>query len=201
MRAPPLCIIQARLNSHRLPNKMLMTLRGETLIARAYRLASTAFYEGNVVVAIPEHDEHGPLGDELRRMDVRYHAPKCGESDLLSRFHAVAHIYRWHPDCTIVRWTPDDPFKKPDLCRRVAAGERLPVELGAEAFTLSMLDEAERKTFDSKFREHITHALFPNSPPMAAPPSDHGWTIDTLEDLNRIATSKYLAAEARNEAW
>src|SRR5690242_10612729 len=40
---PPLCIIQARLDSTRLERKMLLTLNGETLIARAWRIACEAF--------------------------------------------------------------------------------------------------------------------------------------------------------------
>lgn len=201
MAVAPLCIIQARYNSHRLPGKMLLTLGGETLIARAWRIACEAFGQRNVVVAIPANDVDGPLGHALLAEIVGptvfpWHGD---ESDVLGRFHACAHTYRWHPDSVIVRYTPDDPLKDVDSLRRVAAGERLPVEQGGEAFTLAMLDAAHERLrlrdglpagWPMGAREHITHALFPDSPP---PPAPLGcWTIDTRED--------YEAAEAQMSA-
>lgn len=197
MMTPPLCIVQARYHSTRLPGKMLLTLGDETLIARGVRLACEAFDAAHVVVAIPKADEPGPLGDELRRIGATIFAWEGVENDVLGRFHACAHAYRWHPESVIVRYTPDDPFKSVEGLRRVAAGERLPVEIGGEAFTLGTLDEAQR-TASSQYhtwvgdtpvviakspnpREHITHALFPTLPP---PPPPGVWTIDCQADLD-----------------
>jgi spore coat polysaccharide biosynthesis protein SpsF (cytidylyltransferase family) len=192
---PVLCIIQARYHSTRMPAKMLCTLDDpvhgtETLIARAWRLAGEAFGADNCVVAIPVADREGSLGEELSRIGATICAVYGPENDVLGRFHCCAHQYRWHPDSVIVRWTPDDPFKDPAMCRRVASGERLPVELGAEAFTLGMLDRAHAnapewghdKPLTQKYREHIGQhpALFP-APPPPCPPGV--WTIDTPADL------------------
>lgn len=181
----PLCIIQARLHSARLPNKMLLELGGETLIVRAHRLACEAFGQADVVVAIPASDGDGPLGDELRRISASVFAWDGAESDVLGRFHACAHHYRWHPQTVIHRWTPDDPFKMVVAVRAVVNGTRLPVEMGGEAFTLQMLDHAyarvgmmQLKTEQARLREHITYALFSTWPP--APPEGL-WTIDTPE--------------------
>ena len=182
MNIPSLCIIQARLKSTRLENKMLLKLGKETLIARAWRLAVETFQDC-AVVAIPKSNEDGPLGDELRRVGARIFAWDGPENDVLGRFHACAHRYLWHPQSVIVRWTPDDPWKDPATCRLVAAGVRLPVEQGAEAFILDMLDAAwERLRLipDSPLREHITDALFPSRVP--APDDGKCWTVDTPED-------------------
>lgn len=179
MGLSPLCIIQARYGSTRLPGKMLCDLGGETLIARGYRLACEAFHPANVVVAIPAKDGAGPLGDELRRIDATVFGYDGPEHDVLGRFYACAHSLRWTPDAVIVRYTPDDPFKRPDLMQRVAEGVRLPVELGGEAFTLAMLDEAYFRN-DAE-REHLTTVLFPVAPPPAPP--GQVWTIDTQADL------------------
>ena len=183
MFVQPLCIIQARQYSKRLPGKMLLELHGETLIARAVRLAGEAFGAGNVVVAIPQGDIGTPLHAHLQKMHVAAVPVPVPENDVLARFWYVAHLFRWHPDSVIVRWTPDDPFKEPKLCKRVALGERLPVELGAEAFTLAMLDAAYERTA-LRNREHITHALFPTLPPPA--PTDRQLTVDTPEDWARV---------------
>lgn len=207
---PPLCIIQARYHSTRLPGKMLMTLPTlrwpsnpeewreatqdarkvkvaveETLIARAVRLARLAF-GAEVRVAIPLSDNAGPLGDELRRIDANVCAWDGPEWDVLGRFLYAAEGSRWHPDAVIHRWTPDDPFKAPARCREVAEGARHPVELGGEAWTLAMLREKHRASFDHlgeeyfREREHFgSHAKMVNP----------GWTVDTIED--------YHAARAR----
>lgn len=178
LNIPPLCIIQARYNSTRLPGKMLLKMDGETLIARAWRVACEAFGEANVVVAIPMSNANQPLWDELRRLDANRIEWHGDENDVLGRFHFVAHTFRWHPDSVIVRYTPDDHRKDAALLQRVAAGQRLPVEMGGEAFTLAMLTEA---FVHSPHREHITHALF-KVPAPAAPNDGTVWTIDTPED-------------------
>ena len=197
MNIAPLCIIQARLNSSRLKNKMLLTLGAETLIARAWRIACEAFGPLNVVVAIPADDDVIVAALSLAALEARCIAQQIfrwdgPEDDVLGRFYHCAHKYRWHPDSVIFRWTPDDPFKDPEMCRWVAAGERLPVELGGEAFTLAMLDAADKECRgwvkilengdEVDPREHITHALF-DTPPPPAPPGQV-WTIDTQADLD-----------------
>ena len=198
----PLAIIQARLNSTRLPRKMLLTLGGETLIERGHRIAVEAFGAEHVLVAIPAGDEPGPLGDELRRIGASIFSWEGPESDVLSRMYHAAHSRRWHPDSVIVRITAEDPFKDPAAMRRVAAGERLPVEIGGEAFTLGMLDAAMERLSGALppdpdrpvcvpvvrefVREHITYALFVNDPP---PPPPGCWTVDTAEDLTQARSA------------
>jgi spore coat polysaccharide biosynthesis protein SpsF (cytidylyltransferase family) len=193
----PLCVIQARHHSQRFPGKMLAKLGNETLIARGHRMACEVFGEANVVVAIPADDAAGPLGDELRKIGATVFPWSGDEADVLSRFWACAHTYRWHRDAVIVRWTPDDPFKDPQKVRAVVEGVRHPAELGAEAFTLAMLDEAHERiqrpdTAAGTAREHITHALFPTLPP----PAPAGvWTIDTAADLE---TARKQAKSAKS---
>jgi spore coat polysaccharide biosynthesis protein SpsF (cytidylyltransferase family) len=161
---PPLCIIQCRLNSTRLPQKMLAELGDETLIARAYRMAVAHFGDEHVVVAIPFKDWDGPLGDELRR------------------FYEVARTYRWRPESVLHRWTPDDPWKNSLAIMRAVNGERVSAETGGEAFTLAMLEHAHATVTHTHHREHITYALYGSLPP--SPPPGQTWTIDTQSDLD-----------------
>jgi spore coat polysaccharide biosynthesis protein SpsF (cytidylyltransferase family) len=178
----PLVIIQARLASTRLPNKMLCDLGGQTLIERAWGIACEAFGADDCVVAIPKGDEDGPLGAELDRIGANVFAWEGDERDVLGRFDACAWTYRWKRDSVIVRYTPDDPFKSAEHLWRVVSGERLPVELGGEAFTLGMLDAAHRRTPKGYVsREHLTWVLFPFAlPPIGIP----GYTVDTQADLD-----------------
>jgi spore coat polysaccharide biosynthesis protein SpsF (cytidylyltransferase family) len=179
MTPSPLAIVQARMGSTRLPGKMLLTLGGKPLVWWAWSAAVEAFGPENVVVAIPASAENDVLAKAVQDFGgtlFRWDGP---EADVLSRFWHCAHTYRWHPDTVLIRVTPDDFLKHPGMMRRVAAGERLPVELGAEAFTLAMLDHLDCAT-PPQGREHLTDAFAPLWPPPPAPPGL--WTIDTPED-------------------
>jgi spore coat polysaccharide biosynthesis protein SpsF (cytidylyltransferase family) len=178
---PPLAIVQARMGSKRLPGKVLLPIHGVPLIEHVWRRTVKAFGKQHTVVAHPDTPENAPLVEVLESLGAQRFAWDGPENDVLSRFYYCAHRYRWHPDSVIVRVTADDWRKNPAMMKRVANGERLPVELGAEAFTLAMLDEAQGTVgFQADYREHITHALFPTAPPKPPPGI---WTIDTAEDL------------------
>lgn len=139
MTTPPLCIIQARLHSTRLPNKMLIELGGETLIARAWRTACQIFREEHCVVALPMCDSMSALGDECRRLGANYRAVWPDERDVLGRFWECADAYRDDPTDVIVRVTPDD----------------FPIDVTRERFTLAQLDHWHATVTDPKLREHI----------------------------------------------
>ncbi len=190
----PLAIIQARMNSKRFPGKVLMRLDGMTLLERAWRTACSAFGRDNVVIAHPATD--GEIAAHADAMLAQRFEWNGDENDVLGRFHACAHTYRWRAESVLVRVTPDDPFKTVAGLLRVADGERLPVEIGGEAFTLAMLDVAldrysgkttqgviGRETIERirRNREHISFALFDQDAPL--PPRGQVWTIDMPEDL------------------
>lgn len=169
------------MGSKRLPGKVLLPIGGMPLIEHVWRRAVKAFGKRNTVVAYPNMAENAPLVAVLESLGAQRFAWDGPENDVLGRFFHCAHRYRWHPDSVIVRVTADDWRKSPAMMKRVAKGERLPVELGAEAFTLAMLDHAQATVgLESDKREHLTHALFPTEPPKA--PAGI-WTIDTAEDL------------------
>jgi spore coat polysaccharide biosynthesis protein SpsF (cytidylyltransferase family) len=183
--APVLCIIQARLASMRLKEKMLQHLNGEMLIERAWRMASEMF--DNVVVAVPHEDGEGPLAAELARINADVFVDKDRDpADVLGRLYRCAFERVWRPDCLIVRWTPDDPWKDAECIHRALNGERPPVEWGCEAFTFEMLTRAHDRTLthdplNRKPREHVTYALWHREAPK---PNEPGlWTIDTYDDL------------------
>jgi len=180
---PPLAIIQARMGSTRFPGKMMAPLAGHPLIWYAWRRSIEAFGEANVVVAIPASNENHVLRDFI--------VESCGgrvfewagpEDDVLGRFFHCAHAYRWHPHSVILRVTPDDPLKDPVLMQAVAAGERHPVELSCEAFTLDQVSMLEQLAKDPAQREHLS-TLFPVSAPSAPPGT---WSVDTEADLLAI---------------
>jgi len=197
----PLAIIQARMGSTRLPGKMLLPVNGEPLVVRVWRLTCRAVGPHNVIVAVPGSEENRPLLAELARVKADVFVYAGPENDVLGRFHQCAHTYRWHPDSVILRVTADDPWKDPSMMKRVIGGERLPVELGGEAFTLRMLDLAlaqvmqwseanpwergEGQFTAEDLREHLTYAIFAHDAPS---PPDLGipWSIDTQEEYDAV---------------
>ena len=177
---PPLAIIQARLGSTRLKNKMLLEVGGRSLIRRAWDASVEGFGEANVGFAVPSNEKGAALLMVAIKLIPHVNVFQWDglEDDVIGRFWHCAHRYRWHPDSVIVRVTPDDPFKDSRMMLRVANGERLPVEQGAEAFTLAMLDQAYYKITEE--REHLGMIFFPTRPP---PPPPGVWSIVTAEDL------------------
>lgn len=208
MSVAPLAIVQARIRSTRLPGKVMLPLAdGRPLLAWSVGAACAAFGKENVVVATTDDEANAPIVDWCDANDVQCFEWEGDENDVLGRFVACARAMRADPDAVIVRVTPDDPFKDPAAMRRVAAGERLPVEIGGEAFTLAMLDAAGRDgdglvfhchgaPLDADPREHITYALFGSVPP--PPPTDgRVWTVDTRGDYERAVERSRTEIEAR----
>lgn len=180
---PPLCIIQARYHSTRLPGKLLLTLQGETLIARAWRVACEVFGAENCVVAIPSRDLNSRLGDELERIKATVFASDADEDDVLTRFYECASLNRSHADDIIFRLTPDDWRRDPAHMVRASQGVRHPVQLGGERCTLAQLAYWHTNTTDPETREHIGRLFDPT--PIAPPVIS--WSIDSREDyLNAV---------------
>lgn len=177
----PLCVIQSRMGSRRLPGKVLLPIKGVPLIEIAHAKACEAFGSENVVHTIPDGSENVPLHAFLEwGLGANVEVWTGDENDLLGRFLETAEIYRWHPDSVIYRYTPDDHRKDVESMRRVAKGETgIPVELGGEAFTLAQLRIAHSTIADPFQREHITYALFDRHPVL--PPAGL-WSIDSYPD-------------------
>ncbi len=170
------------MGSKRLPGKVLMEVKGKSLLRIAIGNAFSAFGAANVVVAYPNTQENMPIRDEAEEWGAIPFGWAGPEADVLGRFYACASLHRWHPESVIFRYTPDDFRKSVRAMQAVADGARLPVEWGGEAFTLGQLQHAHATVTDPHDREHITYALFS----MALPPMQEGlWSIDTLEDWER----------------
>lgn len=142
--AMTLAIIQARLGSHRLPNKMLLPVGGKPVIRWAWEDACAVFGAEHVVVAVPAYtQETFSLPRTIRDFGGRVFAYDGEENDVLGRFHACAHAYRHDPSDVIARITPDD----------------FPIDPLRERFTLGWLDEMHATVTDPELREHIGHLL------------------------------------------
>lgn len=141
MVSAPLCIIQARLGSTRLPNKMLTLVAGHPVLWYGWHTACDLYGPESVVIACPEPD-FDPIHRAISQAQVFGYTGD--ENDVLGRFHACAHKYRSHPLTTIIRVTPDD----------------FPIDPLREQCTLQDLDHWHHTVTDPRTREHIGY-LFP----------------------------------------
>jgi spore coat polysaccharide biosynthesis protein SpsF (cytidylyltransferase family) len=190
-------IIQARVGSTRLPNKINLDLWGKTILQRVINRVSKARHVSTVVLAMPntaidsrtfrEMDTPGFLGSE---------------TDVLSRYHKCATEFNAD---VVVRITADCPLIDPFIIDRTIGffmnndydyvSNRLerpgyPDGQDVEVFRMEALDLAEDFSRDKSDREHVTPyikrhlrcgALHSYSDFM-----DVRMTIDTWEDYRKI---------------
>lgn len=199
-------IIQARVGSTRLPNKVFADLAGHPLIWHVVNRALASREIEKVVLATTVNPMDDALADWADKVGVALF--RGDEADVLARFHGAATAFG---ATTIVRITADDPFKDPRIIDRVIRlleSEGLaftynnkppsfPEGLDTEVFTMEALDRAHRNATLPFDREHVTQFMFRD--PVAFPQKNlsHGedlsrlrWTVDTALDL-RLAEEVY----------
>jgi spore coat polysaccharide biosynthesis protein SpsF len=193
-----LLVLQARLDSSRLPGKALLPLGEEPLILRVMEALGNLPCDGRVL-ACPEDSvfAFGPLAE--RASFELFRGPK---EDVLRRFCDV--IRRFHPD-RLIRATGDNPFVFVDAAEALnreaealnadyACYGGIPHGAGVESVSAEALLRAERDAALGSDREHVcpylyTHPeLFLLHRPLA-PPAWQGLplrlTVDTPEDYRR----------------
>jgi spore coat polysaccharide biosynthesis protein SpsF len=193
---PTHALIQARMTSGRLPQKVMADLAGLPLIGWVVRAAKAARSIDKVIVATTTNDTDEPLVAYARAANVDVF--RGSEDDVLDRFHGAAA-----GATNVVRLTSDCPFLDPaliDECVR-ARGERdvdyacvgeeggFARGLDVEAFRRSALDDAWRDASAAHDRSHVTSFLYAHPERFrlfvlrCESPFQGRWTVDTPEDL------------------
>ncbi|MDH3459498.1 MAG: glycosyltransferase family protein [Burkholderiaceae bacterium] len=197
-------IIQARMESTRLPGKVLAPIAGRPMLSyqierlRRCRtvdrivVATTTLPADNAIVALCDSE-----GVECTR---------GSKEDVLSRY---AHAARTFNASTVVRVTSDCPLIEPTLVEDAIAmflsGDSYdylsnmieptwPYGMAVEVMSRKALDEAHAEARDLAEREHVTPFLYwrpkryrLKSLTMQPDLSEHRWTVDTREDLELVA--------------
>ena len=100
-----LFIIQARLNSKRLPNKILLPFKDRTILEYLYIKIKKEFSSSKIIIAIPSTKENLYLKKFLEKKKLKYSTGS--ELDLVSRYKkACVNINSKY----IVRLTSDNPL-------------------------------------------------------------------------------------------
>jgi spore coat polysaccharide biosynthesis protein SpsF len=191
-------ILQARLDSSRLPGKAMLPLGGEPMILRVMEALKTVDADVHIL-ACPEDclDAFAPLAASAGF--VLSAGPK---EDVLGRFCIAIRRYRadW-----VIRATGDNPFVFSDAARSLLLEGRslgadysgyssLPYGAGVEALRAEALLRAEAEATLETEREHVCPYLYRHEElfllhrPLAPRPwrgPDMRLTVDTAEDYGR----------------
>jgi len=158
-------IIQARMGSTRLPEKVLREIGDRAMLWHVYERAVKASLVDAVVVATTTEP-----GDDAIEAFCREHAIDChrgSETDVLDRYYQTA--IDENAD-TVVRLTADCPFLSPAVIDRVVRVYRdsdaqyvtniiqytYPDGLDVEVFDAAALGTARENATSSEEREHVT---------------------------------------------
>lgn len=172
--APPLipqkvgAIVQARMGSTRLPNKVMKLINGVPMIEVLLRRLANARLVDVIMVATSEDEKNAPLARHVRSLG--YQCFEGSEDDVLDRFARAAKLTGAD---VIIRITGDCPLVDPglvDACVRQFQESRVdyfsnvepptfPDGLDVEVFTAQALERASKEA-ESRFeREHVTPYL------------------------------------------
>lgn len=160
------CITQARVNSSRLPGKVLLLAAGRSLLAHHLARLQRARLLDAVVVATSDHPDDDALADHVAALGVAvFRGP---EHDVLDRFVRCATAHRAD---VVVRVTGDCPLIDPDLVDLAVSGylrnqpwidfagldmAQFPRGFDTEVLSLALLRRIASETEDPADREHVT---------------------------------------------
>jgi len=204
-------IIQARMDSSRLPGKMMLSLHGHPVIEWVLRRVSMAARLDDTVVAIPDTRNNDVLAGFIAEcLGVKVH--RGSENDVLNRFLGAA---RFSQASEIVRVCADNPLVSgaviDDLIQyfhdhpcdyAYNQGDNgrtngYPDGLGAEIVKFSLLEWLDQHAIENRHREHCFTYIVDNPDKFTIntfnPPDRRlvqPWLkldIDTLDDYIRLA--------------
>lgn len=202
-------IIQARMGSTRLPEKVLLNLCGKSVLAHVVERVRVSRAVDEIVVATTDRQADDAIAAAAAALGA---TPFRGsEEDVLSRYYLAAVESRAE---TIVRITADCPLFDGELLRAMLAeftaanrpGQSARIDylsntltrtyprgLDAEIFTFAALEQAYRAATRPSEREHVTPFIYshPQLFNLRNFAADHDysryrWTLDTEDDWRLI---------------
>ena len=161
-------IVQARMGSTRLPNKVLKEIGGVPIIELLLARLSRAKEVDQIVVATSIDEKNEPLAAHVEKLG--YLCFRGSESDVLQRYVDAAHTTKAD---IVVRVTGDCPLIDPEVVNEVIARFKslevdyasnvspptYPDGLDTEVFALAALERAALESKDPFEHEHVTPYL------------------------------------------
>ncbi len=161
-------IVQARMSSARLPDKVMKLIDGRPMIELLLTRLSFAKEVNQIVLATSVDERNDPLVSHVEKLG--YKCIRGSETDVLERYLKASH--ESHAD-VIVRITGDCPLVDPELVDDAIklfkyknidylnniSPPSYPDGLDIEVFKLSALEQAGRESQELFDREHVTPYL------------------------------------------
>jgi spore coat polysaccharide biosynthesis protein SpsF len=207
-------VIQARMDSTRLPGKVLKDIEGETMLARVVHRSQRVAGLDAVLVATTELPADLAVVSECKRLGVPSY--RGSAEDVLDRYYHAALAERAE---AVVRITADCPLldsavgaqvvaafsqEKPDYASNTVR-RTYPRGLDTEIMTAAALACAWREATIAYQRAHVTPYIYQNpwkfqlrSVTAHADHGGHRWTVDTAEDLD-FARAVYARLGGAND--
>jgi len=162
------CIIQARVGSSRLPNKIFLDLEGKPVLARVIERLRNSKLINKIVIASPDKEVDDIIEDFIRDNYEDVGIYRGSENDVLDRYYKAAKkfkadvITRITSDCPLIDSGVVDKIIKEFLEKRIdyvsnVLGERTyPRGFDIEVFSFTVLERIWQKAKDADDREHVT---------------------------------------------
>lgn len=161
-----IAVIQARLGSERLPNKVLLDIAGKPMLRRVLERVAKADGIDLIVTATPDREICNAV--EVWDIGVAYMA-KCAEDDVLSRYYLTAKEFQAD---VVVRITGDCPLVDPAVISWAAQAVQdgalfatnvqdcgFPDGTDVEAMTFGLLSIGNQYVNATEDREHVTRYM------------------------------------------
>lgn len=198
-----IAIIQARMESTRLPGKVLIDLCGKSVLEHIVTRARKSKYINEVVVATSTNNADDAIEEFTKANNIQYY--RGSQENVLERFYKCAKQY--NPDI-IVRLTGDNTlidyqiidegieyFIEKKNSDYIYYREGLPVGVAVEIFRFSALERAFMEADDSECLEHVTPYIYRNpekfnSERVKVKGEDYSslrWTLDTESDFELVS--------------
>jgi len=190
-------VIQARMGSSRLPNKVMKEVDGKPLIGYLIERLSLAKHIDKIVLATSTNQENDGLVEYVESLEVDVF--RGDENDVLSRFQQVAKGYN---ATDIVRITGDSPLVDPEICDSLIAyylenkleysflSERFCEGVDCEVVSSNVLFKLDEYTLKPSHHEHVTLYIYQHPELFnfsflenSSDDAKYRFTVDNKEDL------------------
>lgn len=198
-------IIQARMGSTRLPEKVMKNLKGKTVLEHVIERVRQSKLIDEIIIATTTHERDAVIESEAIRCDAKVF--RGSEDDVLSRYYYAA---KENNIDVVVRITSDCPLIDPMVIDEIInfylknnydivsnAGSNLsnrtfPRGLDTAIFSFEVLENAFNNAKEKYQREHVTPYIYETSDGNYYYKNDidyskYRWTLDTDEDFELIS--------------
>ena len=196
-----IAIVQAKLGSIRLPEKVLKKVNEKTLIEILLHRLSLSKKIDKVILATSKSCENDALVELVEKLGI--HVYRGSENNVLDRYYQATQV---HQPTTVVRITGDCPIIDPELVDEVIGlyqennvdyvsnteKATFPDGLDIEVFSFKALGMAHKYAENPFEREHVTpfirnnkkfkRMIYTNEKDL----SGERWTVDEPEDFEVI---------------